>query len=214
MKATTRTELRLYVSTSSGRRLRSLALRQEPDPLLRSRPPRRQEWRLNASLEAEAESQSEETEIGDDVEEFDDEDEEEDYDDDDDDDEEGDETFQGGKKEFESFEFEEQVIDLRRVTKVVKGGRRLNFRAVVVVGNGQGTVGVGNATAKEISDACRKASLQAKRNVITFHINKYSRSFPNFIETKFGAAKVMLRPAREGTGMPASNEREQMSVQV
>lgn len=96
--------------------------------------------------------------------------------------------------------FEERVVELKRVATTVKGGRQISFRAVMVVGDGAGTVGVGNASAKEIPKACRKAAKKAKRDVITVPLSRYSLSFPHRQEAKFSAAKVMLRPAAEGTG--------------
>ncbi|KAL4448487.1 hypothetical protein ABPG75_005706 [Micractinium tetrahymenae] len=98
--------------------------------------------------------------------------------------------------------FQERVVQIRRVTKVVKGGKQLSFRAVVVVGDEAGTVGVGCASAGEVIQAVKKAVADAKRNLVTVPLNKNS-SFPHRIDGHFGAAKVMLRPAAEGTGVIA-----------
>uniref|UniRef100_A0A061R1K2 Small ribosomal subunit protein uS5c n=1 Tax=Tetraselmis sp. GSL018 TaxID=582737 RepID=A0A061R1K2_9CHLO len=99
-------------------------------------------------------------------------------------------------------EFEEQVVQVRRVTKVVKGGKQLSFRAVVVVGDRKGTVGVGCASAKEVVTAVQKAAIVARRDVVKVPINR-SESFPHRIVGRHGAAKVMLRPAAEGSGVIA-----------
>jgi|Transcript_7626 ribosomal protein S5 len=96
----------------------------------------------------------------------------------------------------------DRVIQVRRVTKVVKGGKQLRFRAVVVVGNENGTVGVGCASAKEVVMAVQKAAVDAKRNLVTVPLSK-SSSFPHRFDGVFGAARVMLRPAAEGTGVIA-----------
>ncbi|CAN1166069.1 30S ribosomal protein S5, chloroplastic [Linum perenne] len=98
--------------------------------------------------------------------------------------------------------FEERVIQVRRVTKVVKGGKQLHFRAVVVVGNKQGQVGVGVGKAKEVAAAVQKSTINARRNVITVPLTKYS-TFPHRADGKFGAATVMLRPACPGSGVVA-----------
>ncbi|XP_057948629.1 small ribosomal subunit protein uS5c [Malania oleifera] len=97
---------------------------------------------------------------------------------------------------------EERVVEVRRVNKVVKGGRQLNFRVVVVVGDKRGQVGVGVAKAKEIIAAVQKSAIDARRNIVTVPITKYS-TFPHRSDGKFGAAKVMLRPACPGSGVLA-----------
>ena len=85
--------------------------------------------------------------------------------------------------------FQERVVQIRRVTKVVKGGKQLSFRAVVVVGDENGTVGVGCASAGEVIGAVRKAVVDAKRNLVSVPLNK-NASFPHRIDGIFGAAKV------------------------
>lgn len=84
----------------------------------------------------------------------------------------------------------------------MKGGKQLSFRAVVVVGNEKGSVGVGCAAAKEVVTAVQKAVIDAKRGLVTVPLSKDS-SFPHKTDSYFGAAKVMLRPASEGTGVIA-----------
>ncbi|KAI4296767.1 hypothetical protein L6164_036693 [Bauhinia variegata] len=98
--------------------------------------------------------------------------------------------------------FEERVVQVRRVTKVVKGGKQLRFRAIVVVGDKEGRVGVGVGKAKEVIAAVQKSAVDARRNIITVPMTKYS-TFPHRSEGDYGAAKVMLRPASPGTGVIA-----------
>ncbi|XP_057497475.1 30S ribosomal protein S5, chloroplastic, partial [Actinidia eriantha] len=98
--------------------------------------------------------------------------------------------------------FEEMVVQVRRVTKVVKGGRQLNFRVVVVVGDKKGRVGVGVGKANEVISAVQKSALDARRNIVTVPMTKYL-TFPHRSEGDYGAAKVMLRPASPGTGVIA-----------
>ncbi|XP_050213118.1 30S ribosomal protein S5, chloroplastic [Mercurialis annua] len=106
------------------------------------------------------------------------------------------------KKEKIRDGFEERVIQVRRVTKVVKGGKQLHFRAIVVVGDKQGNVGVGVGKAKEVIGAVQKSALNARRNIISVPLTKYS-TFPHRSDGDYGAAKVMLRPASPGTGVIA-----------
>lgn len=98
--------------------------------------------------------------------------------------------------------FEERVVQVRRVTKVVKGGKQLHFRAVVVVGDKKGNVGVGVGKAKEVVVAVQKSATNARRNIITVPMTKYL-TFPHRSDGDYGAAKVMLRPASPGTGVIA-----------
>ncbi|KAK9267958.1 hypothetical protein L1049_010395 [Liquidambar formosana] len=106
------------------------------------------------------------------------------------------------KKEKVRDGFEERVVQVRRVTKVVKGGKQLHFRAIVVVGDKQGQVGVGVGKAKEVIGAVQKSATNARRNIITVPMTKYL-TFPHRSEGDYGAAKVMLRPASPGTGVIA-----------
>lgn len=99
-------------------------------------------------------------------------------------------------------EFEEEVIQIDRVTRVVKGGRRLRFRATVVIGDKRGRVGFGIGKANEVTVAIKKAVSQAKKHLIRVPITK-SDSIPHKIQIKFKAATVLLIPAGPGTGIIA-----------
>jgi len=96
----------------------------------------------------------------------------------------------------------EKVISINRVTKVTKGGKKLHFSALVVVGDGKGHVGFAQDKANEVADAIRKSLTKAKRSL--FQVPLYGSSIPHEIIGKFGAAKVMLKPASEGTGVIAA----------
>ena len=96
---------------------------------------------------------------------------------------------------------QEKVVQIRRVTKVVKGGKRMGFRALVVVGDQSGKVGVGIAKAAEVSSAIRKSVESAKKNQV--EIPMVGRTIPHEIKGKFGASKVVIRPAPVGTGVIA-----------
>ncbi len=103
----------------------------------------------------------------------------------------------------ENEEFVDQVILIRRVTKVVKGGKNLRFSALVAVGNKNGKVGVGKGKAREVPMAIRKAIEDAKKNIIEVPIVR--GTIPHYIEGRFGAGHVVLRPASQGTGVIAGS---------
>lgn len=99
-------------------------------------------------------------------------------------------------------DLEEKVIFINRVTKVVKGGRQFRFAATVVVGNRKGKVGIGLGKAKEMPDAVKKATQQASKNLINVELID-NRTISHEIIVKEGAVRVMLKPAKEGTGVKA-----------
>lgn len=98
-------------------------------------------------------------------------------------------------------EFEEVIVDIGRVTKVVKGGRRFRFTALVVVGNKKGLVGFGFGKAKEVPDAMKKAVDDAFKNVVEIKLK--GSTIPHDVEVKYNASKILLKPASEGTGVIA-----------
>jgi len=98
-------------------------------------------------------------------------------------------------------EFEESIVNIGRVTKVVKGGRRFRFTALVVVGNKNGTVGYGVGKAKEVPDAIKKAVDDAFKNLVK--VNVKGSTIAHDIELKVGASRILLKPASEGTGVIA-----------
>ena len=98
-------------------------------------------------------------------------------------------------------EFESRLLDLARVTRVRAGGRRLRFRAGVVIGDKKGQVGFGLAKGRDVSQAVEKATRVAKKNLIKIPTIKDTIPYP--VEAKFGAAKVMLKPQRKGRGLVA-----------
>ena len=104
-------------------------------------------------------------------------------------------------KDRERSEFEERVVEVSRVSRVVKGGRRIRFRILVVIGDRAGRVGYGIAKANEIAVAVKKAVSQAKKHMITVPI--IDDTIPYEINKEFGSAKIFLKPASQGTSIVA-----------
>ena len=103
---------------------------------------------------------------------------------------------------MDKIEFKDKLVSINRITKVVKGGRRFTFSALVVVGDYAGSVGVGYAKAKQVPDAIKKATQTAKRNLIKIPLRE-GRTLHHDIIAKDGAGKVLLRSAPSGTGIIA-----------
>jgi small subunit ribosomal protein S5 len=113
------------------------------------------------------------------------------------------EPSRGRPSSQEDSEFEDKVIHINRCAKVVKGGRRFSFAAIVVVGDKKGQVGVGLGKAGEVPEAIKKAGKQAKKNLMKIPME--GSTIPHEIIGEFGASKVLMKPAPEGTGIIASS---------
>lgn len=110
---------------------------------------------------------------------------------------------QMGRHQAEESEFEDKVVHINRCAKVVKGGRRFSFAAIVVVGDKKGQVGIGLGKAGEVPEAIKKAGKQAKKNLMKVPLE--GNTIPHEIIGHFGASRVLMKPAPEGTGIIASS---------
>jgi small subunit ribosomal protein S5 len=105
------------------------------------------------------------------------------------------------KIDASEFEMTEKLVSLSRVVKVVKGGKNMNFRALVVVGDSNGHVGMGLGKSREVPEAIHKAGVEARKDIVAIPI--VNDTIPHEIIAKYGAAKVLLKPAPPGTGVIA-----------
>ncbi len=115
-------------------------------------------------------------------------------------------TKQEAKRRAEDFgtEFEEKVLYINRCSKVVKGGRKFSFSALVIIGDGQARIGFGFAKANEVSDAIRKGTEAARKNILSFEME--GTTIPHEIIVDWDGARVLLKPAPEGTGVIAGSK--------
>ncbi|MBI4598692.1 30S ribosomal protein S5 [Candidatus Uhrbacteria bacterium] len=104
-----------------------------------------------------------------------------------------------GRPNSEPKEYDQKILDLARVTRVTAGGKRMRFRAAVVIGNRKGTIGFGLAKGADVSMAVDKATNQARKHL--FEIPMAEQTIPHAVKEKFGAASVLLKPAPSGTGL-------------
>lgn len=109
---------------------------------------------------------------------------------------------QRGPRLQKKSEYMDRVLEVRRVTRVVAGGKRFSFRATVVIGNGKGKVGVGLGKGLDFAGAVQKAKRQAEKDVMQV-VLKDHRTIPHDVDAKYSAARVRLKPAREGNGLIA-----------
>ena len=103
------------------------------------------------------------------------------------------------RQEREPREFEQKILDLARVTRVTKGGKRMRFRTCLIIGDKKGRVGMGVAKGTDVATSVEKAFRQAKKNLVTVPL--INDSVPHRVEMKYGAAQIILKPAPVGTGL-------------
>ena len=106
------------------------------------------------------------------------------------------------KSREKESDWQERVVQIRRVTKVVKGGKKLSFRAILVIGNEKGEVGIGVGKASDVIGAVKKAASDGKRNLVSVPLTR-DNSIPHIIQGRAGAAKVIMRPSAPGSGVIA-----------
>lgn len=104
-----------------------------------------------------------------------------------------------GRPEREPREFEQKILELARVTRVTKGGKRMRFRACLIIGDRKGRVGMGVAKGADVAMSVEKAFRKAKKNMVTIPLIR--ETIPHIVDRKFAAARVLLKPAPEGTGL-------------
>lgn len=109
--------------------------------------------------------------------------------------------FKRGPRVQEKKEFESKLLDLTRVSRMTAGGRRFRFRALIIIGNEKGKVGLGIAKGKDVAQAVEKATAVANKNIMI--VPMVNETIPHQVEAKFGAAKVLLKPQRKGRGLVA-----------
>lgn len=107
----------------------------------------------------------------------------------------------GGAPYEKKSEFDQQVLDIARVTRVTKGGKRFSFRASVVIGDGKNSVGIGVAKGRDVSQSIQKAVHQAKKQMIKIPVKEHT--IPHQVQAKFKSAEVIMRPAAVGNGVKA-----------
>ena len=109
----------------------------------------------------------------------------------------------GNIRQSEDSEFEDRVVHINRCAKVIKGGRRFSFAAIVVAGDKKGRVGVGLGKAGEVPEAIKKASKRARKSLVSIPMD--GSTIPHQIRGRFGSAEVIMKPAPEGTGVIANS---------
>jgi small subunit ribosomal protein S5 len=107
----------------------------------------------------------------------------------------------GGRGKFEDKEFDQRILELARVTRVTKGGKRMRFRACVIIGDRKGRVGYGLAKGLDVQQSVQKAATQAKKRLVTVPLQ--NGTIPHAVHMKFAAAKIVIKPAPIGTGIKA-----------
>ena len=108
--------------------------------------------------------------------------------------------FKRGDRPIRKEEFNEKVLDMRRVTRVVAGGKRFRFRATIVLGDGKGRVGIGIGKGLDVQQAVAKAKADAKKNIIILNLRE-GRTIAHEVGAKYSAAKVLVKPASRGHGL-------------